>query len=93
MEDKHKMEIVGTILFGAGTMGFLIGGAGLDGPTFAASAIFTVASGLVAAVGYKLKQIDHGRGKKNKAAEKAIQRAKETTFGVWIKSCRIDVPF
>ena len=48
------MRKIGLFLFGIGIPGFLIGGSGLDGPTFTSSVILTVASFAIAAVGYKL---------------------------------------
>lgn len=58
------MKRFGIILFAVGSIGFLIGGAGLDGPTWVASAILTVVSFLVAAVGYKLWEISLGEEEK-----------------------------
>lgn len=48
------MKRVGMVLIGIGCIGFLIGGSGLDGPTFASSVILTAASFVIATVGYKI---------------------------------------
>lgn len=90
------------ILLGIGFLGFLIGGAGLDGSTFAMSAVLAAASFLVAAVGYRSlvlseqkeayeKARKERRRKEIEAAEEALQKSKETTFQVWLESCGLDV--
>ena len=58
--DEREVDVMkrfGITLFAVGSIGFLIGGAGLDGPTWVASAILAVVSFLVAAVGYKLWEV------------------------------------
>lgn len=87
------MRKFGWILFAVGASEFLIGGAGLDGPTFASSAILTVASFLIAAVGYKLRENSLRKERKIEAAKEALQRSKEITFNMWVKSCRMDESF
>ena len=83
------MRKIGLFLFGIGTFGFLIGGSGLDGPTFASSAILTAASFVIATVGYKIYKISE-RGERNKESEEIDTRPKEATFSMWIESCRMD---
>lgn len=83
------MKRVGMILFGIGCIGLLIGGSGLDGPTFASSEILTAASFASATVGYKIYKISE-RGERNKASEEINTRPKEATFSMWIESCRMD---
>ena len=98
------MRKLGVILFAIGATGFLIGGSGLDGPTATASVILTVASFAIAAVGYKLREKSECKISltesestrkeiENEAAKEAIQRSKEITFNMWIKSCRMDESF
>lgn len=76
-------------LFCVGIIGFLIGGSGLDGPTFASSAILTAASFMIATVGYKIYKIPE-RGERNKTSEEINARPKEATFSMWVESCRMD---
>lgn len=83
------MKRVGMILIGIGCIGFLIGGSGLDGPTFALSAILTAASFASAAAGYKIYKISE-RGEINKESEEINTRTKEATFDMWTKSFRMD---
>lgn len=97
------MKKISLTLFGSGLIGFLISGAGIDGWSApAANVILTVASFVVAAVGYRLWEISERkkthekaqaerRRKEFEATEKAIARLKEATFQVWIESCRLDV--
>ena len=84
-----KHGLIGTVLFSVGIIGFLIGGSGLDGPTFASSAILTAASFMIATVGYKIYKISE-RGERNKTSEEIDTRPKEATFSMWIESCRMD---
>lgn len=95
------MRKIGLFLFGIGTYGFLIGGSGLDGPTFTSSAILTVASFAIAAVGYKLKEeseceislVESEKIRKemeHEAAKEIVKRTKEDTFSMRVKSCRMD---
>lgn len=97
------MKKVGLILFGFGLTGFLISGSGLDGQTFVINALLTVASFVVTAVGYRLLEVSERkaaheeaqaerRRKEIEATEKAIARAKEATFQVWLESGKLDVP-
>ncbi len=79
------------ILLGTGFLGFLIGGAGLDGPTSAMSAVLAAASFLVAAVGYRSLENFQRKEKEIEAAKKNITHTKEATFRVWIESCKLDV--
>lgn len=97
------MRKIGLFLFGSGLIGFLIGGAGIDGWSGpAANVILTVVSFIVAAVGYRLWEISERkeahekaqaerRRKEFEATEKAIARSKEATFQVWIESGKLDV--
>lgn len=96
------MKKVSLIIFGSGVTGFLISGAGLDGPDFTASVILIVASFAVAAVGYRLRVASerkeaYGRARKERrrkeieATEKANAQSKEATFQVWLRSCKLDV--
>lgn len=98
------MRKTSVILFNVGVAGLLIGGAGIDGPTTVSSVALTVASFVVAAVGYRswvMSRQKEASGKARKkrrreeieAAEKAIADAKETTFQMWLTSCKLDVPF
>lgn len=84
------MRKIGLTLFGSGCLGFLIGGAGLDGPTFTVSAILTTASFLLAAVGYRIYEKSE-RCERNKAAEEINARPKEATFQMWLTAGRLDV--
>ena len=97
------MKRIALTLFGIGLAGFLIGGAGLDGPNFTASAIFAVVSFLVAAVGYRLwvvsareeayeKAQEERRRREIEATKETIARTKEATFQVWLESGKLDVP-
>ena len=79
------------ILLGTGFLGFLIGGAGLDGPTSAMSAVLAAASFLVAAVGYRSLENFQRKEKEIEAAKKISLTQKEATFRVWIESCKLDV--
>ena len=95
---KHGLE---TVLFSVGIIGFLIGGSGLDGPTFASSAILTAASFMIATVGYKMREkSEYGislaeskstRKERNiETAKEVVKRTKEATFRMWVESCRMD---
>lgn len=95
------MRKIGLFLFGIGTYGFLIGGSGLDGPTFTSSAILTAASFAIAAVGYKLMEksecdeslVESEKIRKeteNEAAKEIVKRTKEDTFSMWVESCGMD---
>lgn len=99
------MKRFGITLFAVGSIGFLIGGAGLDGPTWVASAILAVVSFLVAAVGYKFYEKLEGsetestnnnekseRGEKNQTGKKVDTKSKEATFQVWLTVGKLDVP-
>ncbi|MDO4308374.1 MAG: hypothetical protein Q4C77_16255 [Eubacteriales bacterium] len=97
------MKRIGLILFGIGLTGFLIGGAGLDGPTSTASAILTAISFLAAVAAYRLwvkveqreayEEAQEERRKEEIEAAKQIDtRPKEATFRVWLTSCKLDVP-
>lgn len=76
---QFNVRELGLILFKVGAAGFLIGGAGLDGPDFAVSTILTVVSFLVAAVGYRLWEISE-RGEKNQATKEIDARSEEVAF-------------
>ena len=95
------MRKSGLFLFNIGASGVLIGGAGLDGTSAVTSMILTAASFVIAAVGYRLWVISEQRTalveserirkeKEIEATEKAIARAKEDTFHVWLTSGRLD---
>ena len=95
------MKRVGMILFGIGCIGSLIGGSGLDGPTFASSVILTAASFASAAVGYKMREkseyeISLAESKSTRkerdieTAKEVVKRTKEATFRRWVESCRMD---
>lgn len=90
------------VLFGSGTLAFLIGGSGLDGPSAVPCAILTAVSFAVAAVGYRLwaaaerkeaheNALEERRRKEIEAAEKAFEESKDTTFQVWLESGKLDV--
>lgn len=83
------MKRVGMVLIGIGCIGFLIGGSGLDGPTFVSSAILAAASFAIAAVGYKIYKISE-RGERNKESEEINTRTQEATFSMWVESCGMD---
>lgn len=96
------MRKIGLFLFGIGISGFMIGGAGLDGTAEVTSMILTAASCVIAAVGYRLWVISEQRSvlaeseriRKEyevEATEKAIARAKEDTFQMWLTAGRLDV--
>ena len=96
------MRKLGLSLFATGLSGFMIGGAGLDGPAAAPSMILTAASFLVAAVGYRLWMMSEQRAalaesermrkeRKIEATKEAIARAKEDTFQMWLAAGRLDV--
>lgn len=90
------------VLFGSGTLTFLIGGSGLDGPSAVPCAILTAVSFAVAAVGYRLwvmserkeaheKAREERRRKEIEESEKAFKKSKDTTFQVWLESGKLDV--
>lgn len=90
-------------LFGIGLTGFLIGGAGLDGPNLTASVILAAAGFVVATVGYRLWAVaerkeaferaqEERRRKEIEATKETIARTKESTFQVWLESGKLDVP-
>lgn len=93
------MKRLGLILFGTGLVGFLLFGSGIDStPT---CAILTAISFLVAAAGYKLWRMSEYRTalaeserirkeREIETTKEAISRAKETTFQMWIGSCKLD---
>lgn len=96
------MRKAGLFLFCIGASGFLIGGAGIDGPTFTSSMVLAVTSFVVAAVGNKLLEksdqilkLEEAKRRRKEieieTTEEAITRAKEATFQVWLKSGRLDV--
>ena len=79
----------------------MIGGAGLDGHAAVPSMILTAASFVIAAVGYRLWVVSEQRSalveserirkeKEIEATEKAIARAKEDTFHVWLTAGKLD---
>ena len=95
------MRKIGLFLFGIGTFGFLIGGSGLDVPTFASSAILTAASFTSAAVGYKMREkseyeISLAESKSTRKErdietdKEVVKRTQEATFSMWVESCRMD---
>lgn len=96
------MGKIAKFLFGSGTLAFLIGGSGLDGPTSIPCAILTAASFAVAAVGYRLWVMserkeahetarEERRRKEIEAAKKTFEESKDTTFQVWLESGKLDV--
>lgn len=83
---------IGLILFGTGLIGFLIGGAGIDGPTSIVCVILAVVSFVVAAVGHRIYSISE-RSEEDQTTEEIDAQPKESTFQVWLESGKLDVPF
>lgn len=80
------------VIMGIGTIGFFIGGAGLDSEQWIYHLILAASSLILTGLSYGYYEICEKRGEKHKTAKKTIASAKEDTFRVWLTSTKLDVP-
>lgn len=83
------MKNTALIMMGIGSMGFMIGAAGIDGPTSEACAILSAVSIGIVVVGNKIYKLTKKGERLERERDKAFKRTQETTFSVWLQSGRM----
>lgn len=83
------MKNTALIMMGIGSMGFMIGAAGIDGPTSEACAILAVVFIGITAVGNKIYKKAKEEERLERERNKAFKRTQGTTFSVWLQSGRM----
>lgn len=77
------MKNAALITMGIGALGFLVGVAGVDGPTETACVVLAVVSSGIFAVGYRLYQIWKRGEQREKERMEALQSARDYVFNTW----------
>lgn len=83
------MKNAALIMIGIGSMGFMIGAAGIDGSTSEACAILSVVSIGIIAVGNKIYKLAKEGERLERERARDARRTKDDTFGVWLQSGRM----
>lgn len=77
------MKNAALITMGIGALGFLMGIAGVDGPTETACVVLSVVSSGIFAVGHRLYQIWKRGEQREKERMEALQSARDYVFNTW----------